>query len=117
MRDVRPGAKATSGGSSDSELNDWQVKPTGPSAVTAVTTVTPDAKWPSTSRMTCGSTIRGTSGDAGHARAAAERGTERPPARYSELGSSWPTACSVTRAAASTASRSSPVRTPDSSSM
>ena len=32
-------------------------------------------------------------------RGGAERGTDRPPARYSELGSSWPTACSVTRAA------------------
>ena len=44
VRDVRPGANTTSGGSSDSELNDWQVKPIGPSAVSAVTTVTPDAK-------------------------------------------------------------------------
>src|SRR3954470_22621180 len=61
--DVRAGAKATSGGSSDNELNDWQVNPAGPSGVRAVTTVTPDAKWPSTSRMTSGSTIRGTSGE------------------------------------------------------
>jgi hypothetical protein len=35
---------ATSGGSSDSELNDWQVKPIGPSSPWAVTTVTPEAK-------------------------------------------------------------------------
>ena len=41
---MRAGAKATSGGSRDSELNDWQVNPIGPSAVTAVTTVTPEAK-------------------------------------------------------------------------
>ena len=30
VRDVRAGAKATSGGSSESELNDWQVNPIGP---------------------------------------------------------------------------------------
>ena len=49
-------------------------------------------------------------GGAAHApgRAARPRGTDRPPARYSELGSSCPTACSVTRAAARTASRSRP---------
>ena len=111
MREVRPGAKTTSGGSSDSELNDWQVKPIGPPSVTAVTTVTPDAKWPITSRMACGSRAGPVM------RRSAPRGTERPPARYSELGSSCPTACSVTRAAASEASRSRPVRTPDSSSM
>ena len=59
MREVRDGAKTTSGGSSDSELNDWQVKPSGPSTVSAVTTVTPEAKWPRTSRMTPGSTGAG----------------------------------------------------------
>ena len=43
--DVRAGAKLTSGGSSDSAANDWQVKPSGsPSAVRAVTTTTPVAK-------------------------------------------------------------------------
>ena len=41
---------------------------------------------------------RGALSAAAHRRRA--RGTERPPARYSELGSSCPTACSVTRAAA-----------------
>src|SRR3954471_4576655 len=59
--EVRAGAKTTSGGSSDRELNDWQVKPIGPSAVSAVTTVTPEAKWPRTSRIRRGSTGSGTS--------------------------------------------------------
>src|SRR3954462_3379757 len=63
--DVRAGANATKGGSRDSELNDWQVKPAGPSAVRAVTTVTPEAKCPSTSRMARGSTMRGGAGGAG----------------------------------------------------
>ena len=44
VREARPGAKTTSGGSRDSELNDWQVNPIGPSSVRAVTTVTPEAK-------------------------------------------------------------------------
>ena len=44
VREERAGAKATSGGSSDSELNDWQVNPMGPSSPCAVTTVTPEAK-------------------------------------------------------------------------
>jgi hypothetical protein len=49
--EVRAGEKLTSGGSSDSDANDWQVKPTGPSALVAVITTTPDAKCPSTSRI------------------------------------------------------------------
>src|SRR3954470_1417968 len=59
--DVRAGANTTRGGSRDSELNDWQVKPSGPVAVSAVTTVTPEAKWPRTSRITRGSTGPGSS--------------------------------------------------------
>jgi hypothetical protein len=42
--DVRAGLKLTSGGSSDSEANDWQVKPSGPAGPLAVTTTMPDAK-------------------------------------------------------------------------
>ena len=38
------------GGSSESEVKAWQVKPTGTPSSVAVTTVTPVAKWPSTSR-------------------------------------------------------------------
>ncbi|GAA5115890.1 hypothetical protein GCM10023320_15340 [Pseudonocardia adelaidensis] len=53
---MRAAAKLTSGGSSDSEANDWQVKPMGPPGVAAVTTTMPDTKWPSTSRMTAGET-------------------------------------------------------------
>src|SRR3954454_21774232 len=67
VRDRRPGANTTSGGSSDRELNDWQVNPMGPSSVSAVTTVTPDAKCPSTSRISRGSTIRGAPSDTGGA--------------------------------------------------
>src|SRR4051812_41603735 len=59
VRDAREGAKATSGGSRESELKDWQVNPIGPSSVIAVITVTPEAKWPRTSRITRGSTIGG----------------------------------------------------------
>jgi hypothetical protein len=54
--DERAGAKVTSGGSSDSEANDWQVNPMGPSGPAAVTTTMPDTKCPSTSRMTAGET-------------------------------------------------------------
>jgi hypothetical protein len=39
-----PGAIATSGGSSESEKNDWHVNPDGPSGVVPVTTTTPLAK-------------------------------------------------------------------------
>ena len=49
--EVRAGAKLTSGGSSDSDANDWQVKPSGPSGPAAVITTIPDTKCPSTSRM------------------------------------------------------------------
>src|SRR3954447_21573090 len=55
VRDVRAGAGGggrrggggegrRGGGRRNSELNDWQVKPRGPSSVTAVSTVTPEAK-------------------------------------------------------------------------
>ena len=55
--DVRAGAKVTSGGSSDSEANDWHVKPSSvPSGSRAVTTTTPVAKCPSTSRRAAGLT-------------------------------------------------------------
>ncbi len=42
--DAAPGAKATSGGDSESEKNDWQVKPAGPPLAWAATTTTPLAK-------------------------------------------------------------------------
>ena len=48
--EVLAGARATSGGSSESEVKAWQVKPTGRPSSIAVTTVTPVAKWPSASR-------------------------------------------------------------------
>jgi hypothetical protein len=48
--EVRAGEKDTSGGSRDSELNDWQVNPAGPSSVMVVITTMPEAKWPSTVR-------------------------------------------------------------------
>jgi hypothetical protein len=48
--EVRDGANTTSGGSSDRALKAWQVNPAGPSASAVVTTATPVAKWPSTSR-------------------------------------------------------------------
>src|SRR5271166_306219 len=44
------GASATSGGSSDSDVKAWQVKPTGWPSSIAVTTVTPVAKCPRASR-------------------------------------------------------------------
>ena len=56
MDDERAGAKLISGGSSDSDAKDWQVKPIGPAGVAAVTTTMPDTKWPSTSRITAGET-------------------------------------------------------------
>ena len=50
------GRNPTSGGSSDTEVNEPMVNPTGvPSAVVAVTTVTPVGKWPSTWRKSDGS--------------------------------------------------------------
>ena len=55
-RRARAGAKLTSGGSSDSDANDWQVKPSGPAGPTAVITTMPVTKWPSTSRMTADGT-------------------------------------------------------------
>jgi hypothetical protein len=48
--DVAPGAIQMSGGSSESALKDWQVKPTGPLGVIAVTIVIPVAKCPRTLR-------------------------------------------------------------------
>ena len=47
--EVRAGQKLTSGGSSDSDANVWQVKPIGPSGAIAVITVTPVPKLRSTS--------------------------------------------------------------------
>src|SRR6478735_1897072 len=49
-REVLAGTKSTSGGSSETLEKDWHVSPTGSSLLTAVTTVTPDPKRPSTSR-------------------------------------------------------------------
>ena len=77
--DVRAGAKLTSGGSSDSEANDWHVKPSGrPSEPRAVTTTTPVAKWPSTSRSTAGLTAGALAGPVMVPRS---RPTRAPPAR------------------------------------
>jgi hypothetical protein len=59
VEEVRAGARLTSGGSSDSDANDWQVKPSGPVEPAAVTTTMPDTKWPSTSRSTAGETDPG----------------------------------------------------------
>src|ERR1700688_2649024 len=52
-----PGASATSGGSSDSDVNAWQVKPTGWPPCMAVTIVTPVTKWPRTSRKRPASSV------------------------------------------------------------
>jgi hypothetical protein len=49
-REVFAGMNSTSGGSSETLENDWQVMPTGAPLLRAVTTVTPDANLPSTSR-------------------------------------------------------------------
>jgi len=52
------GASRTSGGSRESAANAWQVNPTG-SSPAAVTTVTPLAKWPITSRKRASSMLPG----------------------------------------------------------
>src|SRR4051794_39508772 len=49
-REVLAGQNITSGGSRETLENDWQVIPTGWSPESEVTTVTPVAKIPSTSR-------------------------------------------------------------------
>ena len=49
-RDVFAGQNSTSGGDNETELNDWQVMPTGSPLLIEVTTVTPVANSPSTSR-------------------------------------------------------------------
>src|SRR5689334_21564551 len=49
-REVLAGQNITRGGSSDTEENDWQVIPTGSPSDIEVTTVTPLAKRPRTSR-------------------------------------------------------------------
>ena len=49
-REVLAGMNSTSGGSSETLENDWQVIPTGSPSLIAVTTVTPEANRPSTSR-------------------------------------------------------------------
>src|SRR5881409_388316 len=54
--DVRAGLKLTSGGSSDSDANDWHVKPSGRSAI-AVTTTTPVVNVPRTSFIRSGVTV------------------------------------------------------------
>src|SRR5580692_9803851 len=48
--ELRAGARMTIGGSSERAAKDWQLKPTGMPSSSAVTMVTPVAKWPSTSR-------------------------------------------------------------------
>ena len=49
-REVLAGTNSTSGGSSETLENDWQVMPTGSPPLIEVTTVTPEANRPSTSR-------------------------------------------------------------------
>ena len=49
-REVLAGMNSTSGGLSETDENDWQVRPTGAPPLIAVTTVTPEANRPSTSR-------------------------------------------------------------------
>ena len=53
--DVVIGKNPTSGGSSDTEVNEPMVNPTGSSSTIAVTTVTPVGKCPSTRRYFSGS--------------------------------------------------------------
>ena len=53
--DVVIGKKPTNGGSSDTDVNEPMVNPTGSSSTIAVTTVTPVGKWPSTRRYFKGS--------------------------------------------------------------
>src|ERR1700741_1144512 len=53
--DVVIGKNPTSGGSSDTEVNEPTVNPTGWPSTIAVTTVTPVGKWPSTRRYFDGS--------------------------------------------------------------
>ena len=50
LREVRATENDTSGGSIETLVNDWQVKPTGPAPVVVVMTVTPEGKAPMTSR-------------------------------------------------------------------
>src|SRR3954452_17384986 len=49
-REVLAGMNSTSGGLSETEANDWQVRPTGAPPLTAVTTRTPAADPPRTAR-------------------------------------------------------------------
>ena len=49
-REVLAGMKVTSGGLSETLEKDWHVRPTGSPPLIAVTTVTPEANRPSTSR-------------------------------------------------------------------
>src|ERR1700729_4224794 len=48
--ELRAGHRITMGGSSESAAKDWHENPTGAPSSSAVTMVTPVAKWPSTSR-------------------------------------------------------------------
>src|SRR5699024_1918370 len=59
LEEVLAGQNDTSGGSSDSEVTDWQAKPCGSAPSKAVITVTPVQKWPSTCRSRSPSTVRG----------------------------------------------------------
>ena len=53
--DVVIGRNPTSGGSSDTDVNEPMVNPTGSPSTIAVTTVTPVGKWPRTRRYFIGS--------------------------------------------------------------
>ena len=56
LREPFDGQNSTSGGSSETEVKDWQAKPTGSAPSMPVTIVTPVAKWPMTRRSSAGST-------------------------------------------------------------
>ena len=76
----------TSGGSSDTELNDPTASPTGPDSAAAVMTVTPVVKWPSTWRY-----LAESNGDG------ALMGAERTPTQGKEMTRpSWAATTSVT---------------------
>src|SRR3954451_21896610 len=56
-REVLAGMNRTRGGLSETDEKDWQVRPTGAPPLSAVTTVTPEANRPSTSRKSRGAAI------------------------------------------------------------
>lgn len=78
--EVRAGLKSTNGGSSESEVNDWQVSPCGPSGPSAATTTMPVQKCPRTLRNSVASTAsvgvgQCVSKERGYAVGASDRGS------------------------------------------